>query len=440
MSKSKISVIGLGKLGAPLAVIFAYKGFPTFGFDIYKPFVDAINSGQATVVEPFLQEYLNKAKNNLRATQDYREVIENSDFTFLIVPTPSRPDHHFSDEYLKQALKELAVALKESDKSWHNFVIVSTVSPGTINNSLIPWIEQYSCRKVNQGFSIAYNPEFIALGDVINGLLKPDMVLIGESNKEIGEQLEKMYREAILENDAKIARMSIISAEITKLSLNAFVTMKISYANTLANICEKIPGADVDAITSALGADKRISPYYLKGGLPFAGPCFPRDSRAFLAFAKEYGVDAKLARATDEINEAQIPLLEQKIMDNLPSDMVIAILGLAYKPDTPVIEESPSIKLIERLLEKEVKIVAHDPLAADEVRKLFGEKIVYASSTQEALQKASLVIITTRHKGYAKLTENDIFHNPTVIIDCWRELGHLKNSPKVRYVPLGVYV
>lgn len=437
MPKQKLSVIGLGKLGAPLAVVFASKGFPTLGLDIYKPFVDAINEGKAPVVEPFLQEYLDKCRDNIRATQDYKEVIDKTDFTFLIVPTPSRPDHHFSDEHLKQALKELASALKESSKPRHNFVIVSTVSPGTIDKSLIPWIEEYSGRKVNEGFGIAYNPEFIALGDVINGLLKPDLVLIGEGDKEIGEQLEKMYREDICENNPYIARMSIISAEIAKISLNAYVTMKISYANTLANICEKIPGADVDAITKAIGADKRISPYYLKGGMPFAGTCFPRDSRAFAAFAREYGIDAKLAKATDEINELQVPLLAQKVAKHLPEDKTVAVLGLAFKPDTPVIEESPSIKLIELLLEKGIKVVAHDPLAMEAVKEVLGDKIIYVSSPQEALKHASCAIIATRHKEYLALSQEDIVRNPTVIIDCWRILGHLKTSPKVRYIPLG---
>jgi UDPglucose 6-dehydrogenase len=439
-SKLPLSVIGLGKLGSPLAVIFAAKGFPTLGLDINKKYVDAINHGRAPVVEPFLQEYLDKGKQNIRATQNYREIIDESDFTFLIVPTPSGSDHHFSDEYLKQALKELASALKESRKSFHNFVIVSTVSPGTIEKSLIPWIQEHSGRTVNEGFAIAYNPEFIALGDVINGLLKPDIVLIGESNKEIGDQLEKLYLEYICENKPYMARMSIISAEIAKISLNAFITMKISYANTLANICEKIPGADIDAITKAIGADKRVSPHYLKGGMPFGGACFPRDSRAFAAFAKEYGVDAKLARATDEINELQVPLLKQKIIEHLPEEKTVAVLGLAFKPDTPVIEESPSIKLIELLLRKGIQVVAYDPLAMEATKEIFGDKIIYAVSPQDALRKSSCAVIATRHKEFQELGEEHIIHNPTIIIDCWRNLGHLKNSPKVRYVGLGLHL
>lgn len=437
MLKHKISVIGLGKLGSPLAAVFAAKGFPTLGLDIYKPFVDAINQGKAPVEEPLLQEYLDKGKSNLRATQNWQEVIAESDFTFLIVPTPSRPDHHFSDEYLKQALKELALALKESQKPWHNFVIVSTVSPGTINKSLIPWIEKYSGRKVNEGFTIAYNPEFIALGEVINGLLKPDLVLIGESNKEIGDQLEKMYRDYILENKAYIARMSIISAEITKISLNAFVTMKISFANTLGNICEKIADADVDAITKALGADKRISPYYLKAGLPFAGPCFPRDSRAFSAFAKQYGISAELAEATDEINDIQIQFLANKVFEAADPEKPVGILGLAYKPNTPVIEESPAIKLIALLLEKGFKVIVYDPLAVENTKQVFGDKIEYAYSVKEVFEKSPFVVITTQDKEYKDISESDIVHFPTTILDCWREVRHLENSSKVNYIALG---
>lgn len=436
----KLAVVGLGKLGVCLAVCFASKDYKVVGCDVNQKTVDLINQGKAPVVEPRLQEFINKSKNNLKATADPKEVIKNSDVTFLIVPTPSKKDHTFSDEYLKTALKPLAVALKKNKKKYHLFVITSTVSPGTIEKNLIPLIEKYSGKKLNKDFGVCYNPEFIALGDVINGVLKPDLVLIGESNEFAGEQIEKIYKK-VCENKPYVARMSIVSAEITKIALNAYITMKISFANTLANISERIAKADIDAITKALGADKRISPYYLKGGLAYGGPCFPRDGKAFLAFTKRHGIEAKLARATDEINQFQIKNLADKVLSHISKtkEKFVSILGLAYKPDTPVIEESPAIKIIQSLLKKNIKITAYDPLAMENARKLFGNKIYYASSLKECFIKSAFCIIATQAEEFKKIDESYIIHNPTTIFDCWRIIDASRLGKRVKYVGLGYF-
>lgn len=435
---SKLSVVGLGKLGACSAACFASKGFEVVGVDINKDFVDATNNGKAPIYEPGLQELITSSKDKLRATQDYREAIRESDITFLIVPTPSREDGHFSDRYLQDALKNLSMALKEISKEYHLFVITSTVSPGATEKNLVPLIESMSAKRLNRDFGVCYNPEFIALGSVIRDFLNPDIVLIGESNKFAGDQLEEIYK-VVCESRPYIARMSIVSAEITKLSLNCYVTMKISFANTLANLCETIPGADVDDITRALGADKRIAPYYLKGGLSYGGPCFPRDNRAFVAFAQEYGYDALLAKTTDAVNRLQINYIVEKVMKSIPdsANKTVAVLGLSYKPDTPVIEESPAIQLIEELLKKDLEIIAYDPLAIDNTRAYFGDNILYASSIRDCFSHASICIITTQAKEFKSIDESFIVHNPTTIIDCWRMLEEARLGDKVRYVALG---
>jgi UDPglucose 6-dehydrogenase len=434
----KLSVIGLGKLGACSAACFAYKGFETIGVDINKDFVDAINNSKASVYEPRLQELITASKGRLKATQDYEEALRESDITFLIVPTPSREDGHFSDRYLKDALKHLSFAFKKLDKKYHIFVITSTVSPGTTEESLIPLIESTSRKELNKDFGVAYNPEFIALGSVITDFLNPDMVLIGESDKSVGDKLEEIYKVAC-ENKPYIARMSIISAEITKISLNSYITMKISFANTLANICETIPNANIDDITKALGADKRISPYYLKGGLSYGGPCFPRDNRAFAAFAQKYGVDAKLAKTTDGVNMFQIAHLTDLVLKNVPenNNNMVSVLGLTYKPNTSVIEESPAIKLIEELLKRDLEVMAYDPLAIDNARAHFGDNILYASSVKDCFLHSSLCIITTQADEFKALDESYVVHNPTTIIDCWRMLDLSRFSKKVKYIAVG---
>jgi len=434
---SRLSVIGLGKLGVCSAACFAYKGFETIGVDINKDFVDAINNSKAPVYEPRLQELITASKGRLKATQDYEEALRESDITFLIVPTPSREDGQFSDKYLKDALKHLSLAFKKLDKKYHIFVITSTVSPGTTEESLIPLIESTSGKKLNKDFGVAYNPEFIALGSVITDFLNPDMILIGESEKTVGDKLEEIYRVAC-ENKPYIARISIISAEIAKISLNAYITMKISFVNTLANICETIPNANVDDITKAMGADKRISPYYLKGGLSYGGPCFPRDNRAFAAFAQKYGVDAKLAKTTDEVNKFQINHLTDLVLKHVAEgNNSVSVLGLSYKPNTPVIEESPATKLIEELLKKDLEVIVYDPLAMDNARAYFGDNIVYASSVKDCFSHSSTCIITTQADEFKAIDESYIVHNPTTIIDCWRMLEASKLGHEVKYIPLG---
>lgn len=432
----KLSVVGLGKLGSCLAACLASKGYETLGLDVNKDVVDAINNGKAPVIEPRLQELITQFKDRLTATSDSEQVIRDSDTTFLVTPTPSEPEGHFSDRYLKSALEPLSKALNKNDKEYHLFVITSTVSPGITDEILIPLIENGSGRKLNQGFGVCYNPEFIALGSVIKDFLNPDLVLIGQSDQRAGEHLARVHK-TICENKPYIARMSVISAEIMKLSLNSYVTMKISFANALANICETIPGADVDAISHALGADRRISPYYIRGGLAYGGPCFPRDNKAFVSFARKYGHEAKLAEATDEVNQYQIEHLKELVLRHLPADRRVSICGLAYKPSTPVIEESASIKLIEELIGKDVKVTVYDPLAMDNTKAIFGNVIAYTSSLRECLSASNCWIFTLPYDDFRTIDDSYITSNPTTVIDCWRMIDPAKLGKRVNYVALG---
>ena len=435
----RISVIGLGKLGACTAACFSAKGHEVIGVDINSQYVEAINNGQAPVYEPRLQELVTQSKGRLSATNHFNEAIEKSDITFLIVPTPSREDGHFSDQYLQDALVPLSVAFKDKN-AFHTFVITSTVSPGTINKTLIPLIEKYSQKKFNQDFGVAYNPEFIALGSVITDFLNPDMLLIGESSERVGQQLEEIYR-TVCETRPYIARMSLISAEIAKISLNSYVTMKISFANTLASLCEEIEGANVDDITAALGADKRIAPYYLKGGLGFGGPCFPRDNRAFAAFGAQYNVDVKLAKATDKTNQVQNERLCNHIKAICEKNNVnkVAIIGLSYKPCTPVIEESPAVKLIASLIRSNIKVVAYDPLAIENAKDYFDNTIDYAASVKECFLAASVCIFMTADAAWSSVDSSYCIHQPTVIVDCWRIFDRDHFGDAAHYIRLGEY-
>ncbi len=436
----RISVIGLGKLGSCLAATLAYKGFTVLGLDVKNHTIELLNKGKAPIVEPRLQEIIDGSKGRLKATSNFKEITNNSDISFVVVPTPSEKDGSFSNAFLKDVLKELATNIKEK-KGDHLIVINSTVTPTTTEKVLIPFIEEHSGKKVKEGWNICYNPEFIALGNVVNDILEPDVVLIGENNTAVGDRLEKIYRK-LCDNNPMISRMSLVSAEIAKIALNAYVTMKISFANTLGNICEKVPGANADSISQALGADKRVSPHFIKAGLSFGGPCFPRDNKAFDTFAQKVGVDAPLAKATDKINDSQIEKLFEKICETIDKSSYdsISILGLAYKPNTDIIEESAVVKVIDKISNKytEVEISVYDPLASENTRALFGDRISYSKSAKECLDRSPFWIIASPEKEFKNISAKQVKHDLTTIIDCWRILDPKDFKGKARYLSLGV--
>ena len=434
-----VSVVGLGKLGQPLAACFAARGFETIGVDIDERVVDSINRGVPSIIEPGLQELIITAGRRLRATQNHEEAVSKTDVSFILVPTPSDPDGHFSNKYVESALKSLAVSLGRSSKKYHLFVLNSTVIPGSSEGSLIPIIEEFSGRRLNAGFGFCYCPELVALGSVIRDHLNPDFVIIGQSNDHDGNQVATIYKR-LCENDPPILQMSVINAEMVKVCLNCYLTMKISFANSLANICEKIPGANVDTITRALGTDRRIAPYYLRGGLGFGGTCFPRDTKAFIALARRFGNDAELIRAVERINEFQDRHLEEVVLSHVPftGERAVSILGLAFKPNTPVIEESPAIKLIEGLLRQGIKVSVYDPLAMESTRAMLGNRIEYANSVQDCLSRSYLCVIATPWEEFRCIDDSYITYNPTIIIDCWRALDRSRLGERVRYIAWGI--
>ncbi len=434
----KVSVAGIGKLGCCFAACAASRGFETLGVDINDYVVNSINDGISPIVEPGLQELITKVGKKLSATKNHKEAIEKTDITFIMVATPSDPDGNFSNEYVEKALIFLAKSLRKSKKKYHLFVISSTLMPTSMRERIIPLIVENSGRKLGEDFGICYNPDLVALGSVINDFLNPDMVIIGESDKYAGDILTEYYTK-FCKNNPPICRMPIIDAELAKMSLNAYITMKITFANSLANICEKIPGANVDNVTKTIGRDKRIAPYYLRGGLSFGGMCFPRDTRAFNAFGNKIGYDTKLIKAVDEVNAYQDRHLADLVLKQVTErkEKKVSILGLAFKPDTPVIVESPAIKLIDNLLEHKIKIVVYDPLAVENARASYGENIIYASSVKECVAQSEVCAITTASKEFMSIDESYIVHNPTTIIDCWRIIDPSKLGGKVKYTAVG---
>lgn len=435
----KLSFIGLGKLGLCMAACFAVKGkYEVIGIDINKHVVDSVNKGISPIVEPRLQEFITEAGSRLRATMSPEEAITETDVSFIMPATPSLPDGSFSNQYVEDVLTSLAKTLRKNTKKYHLFVISSTVMPGSIDGSFIPLLEKHSGRKLNVGFGVCYSPDLVALGSVIYNYLNPDMVILGQSNDYAGAQVANIHHKTC-ENNPPIFQMSLINAEIAKVTVNTYITTKISFANALSNICERIPGADIDVITQAVGADRRISPLYFKGGLSYGGTCFPRDTVAYKTIAKKYGYKDELIAAVDSVNKYQDQHLAEMTLDRILSSgqKKVSILGLAFKPDTPVIMESSGIKLIQAMLGRGIEVTGYDALAIENAKSIFGDKIRYTNSVKDCVSKSPVCVITIPSKEFKLIDDSYIGYEPTTIIDCWRLLAPSHFTKKIIYVPWG---
>jgi len=438
-----ISFVGLGKLGLPLAAIFAKNKISTIGVDINPSIIRSINKGESLIIENGLDDLLSEVGGKaLVATDDYDYAISQSNLTYILTATPSNPDGSFSNDQIESALKSASKALKKSNNNEHTFVISSTVMPGSIEQSFIPLIEKYSNRKLGEGFHIAYCPDFAAIGDIINGFTNPEFVLIGQSSEKAGLVVEEIHH-TITENNPEIRKMSLASAEIAKVSLNAYVTMKISFANNLANICEKIPGANIDDITSSIGLDKRVSPYYIKGGMSFGGTCFPRDTYAFNRLSKDKEISTELFDAVTKINNYQDQHLAEIIISEMKryNKKNIVILGTAFKKGTPVVEESVGVKLLKNLLSNNLKkkILVVDPLGLASTKKIFKEEILYSDSASKAIHDSDIIILINSEKEFIQALNNFNPTYPVTIVDCWRVLEKKIQNENIKLIRIGEY-
>jgi UDPglucose 6-dehydrogenase len=433
-----ISVIGLGKLGSVMAAVFADKGNTVRGVDVNPHTVDAINAGRAPVQEPGLDELVRKNHHRLTASADCAAAVAATSITFIIVPTPSDTSGAFSLDHVLPQARIIGETLR-AKKDFHVVVLSSTVMPGATGSQVRPIIEQMSGKTCGQDFGLCYNPEFIALGSVIRDMSNPDMILIGESDPRSGQMLADLYQQ-VCENRPPIARMNFMNAEITKLSVNTFVTTKISYANMLAELCEQLPGADVEVVTAALGLDTRIGRKYLTGALGYGGPCFPRDNIAFARLARQRGMEATLAEATDQVNRRQTPRLGELILSLLPRGGTAGILGLAYKPATSVVDESQGLAVAKYLVARGVRVAVYDPAALENARRHLSAGVTFAASLQECAAQSHVLAITTPWDEFRSLDPaslNTALGRPA-IIDCWRILPRQNFEAVADYVTLGI--
>ncbi len=416
-----ISSIGLGKLGLCSAACFAGKGHHVVGVDSDARHVEALNDGRCPIDEPGLSALLDSGRQRMEFTTDCGYAVQNSDITLITVPTPSNPDGRFSNAYVETVLDRIGPALK-AKKTFHVVGLVSTVMPGTCEHVFKPTLEKLTGKTCGRDFGFIYNPEFVALGSVVRDFLHPDVLLIGASDERSARLAEELYA-SVVESRPYCATMNLTNAEITKLGLNCYVTMKISFANELAAVCERIPGADVDVTTAAIGADSRVGRKYLKGGLGFGGPCFPRDNLAFQRCAEDAGVQVHLSPNVVKVNAAVVDRLLAMIAERAGSGSTVALLGLSYKPGTHVVEESQPVVLAERLLEAGYVVRMHDPKAAAGVSETLQGRGVYCDDPYDAASGASVVVMLTSWPEYERLDIDRLEKKAgaaPLLIDCWR--------------------
>jgi UDPglucose 6-dehydrogenase len=359
----KPCVVGLGKLGLPLATVIADAGFHTFGLDKNAFHIEILNEGGFTSPEPELNLLLERNKSSLVFTTEF-DLVKDCDIYFLIVPTPSLDDGNFDNKFLVTALSDLLDSWKNI-RGEKTIVIVSTVMPGTCQKIFLPIIEKHlSENENNLKINLLYSPEFIALGSVVYNLRNPDMTLIGcDSSSRAKVFLEVMDR--ITNGKPATQNLTLTEAEVVKLMVNCFVTMKISFANFIGEVSKVLPGTDKYKISKALGMDTRIGGKYLRPGLGFAGPCFPRDNTALIAFAQENGLKASLGLATDEINHRQPQNVVDRIKKEFPNLNSVVIIGITYKPHSSVTEKSQTLLIADLLSNNGFGIKLFDSLLSN---------------------------------------------------------------------------
>jgi UDPglucose 6-dehydrogenase len=433
----KVSVIGLGRLGGPIAGVFASRGFETWGYDPAPEAVDAVRERRALTYEPGVEALYARTGERLHATSDLAEAVLATDVSFLVVPTPTRPDGSFSLEHVLATTREVGAVLAGKD-GYHLVVLTSTVMPGATDGLVRSALEEASGKLVGVGLGLCYSAVFVAMGTVIENFLRPSMTLVGECDEASGRMLEEVYR-VVCENDPPIARMSPFNAELTKLAMNVLVATKISIANLLARICELMPGGDVDVVTQAMQLDPRVGRGALRGAIAYGGPFFGRDNHAFGTLMRRLEVARDLEGALGRFNRAQVPWLADFVEARLVDGGCVGVLGLSYKPDTDVVESSPSLYLCRRLSEHDIPVTAHDPAAMEAARRMLPPAVGFANTAEICIRRADLVVVTTPWDAYREVPVEAWARadEPRTVVDCWRFLPHLAEQPGITYVALG---
>ena len=424
-AKNKISVIGLGFVGLSLVTANAKKGFDTIGVDIDSKKIERLKACKVDFFEPDMEAMLKESmkRKKVHFTTDIDYALQNSEITFLAVGTPLKNGGDKVDlSYVESAIKRIAVSLRDK-KTFHLLTVKSTLPPMTTENLILPAFKDMI---EDKRMDVVVNPEFLREGLAMADILKPHLIVIGSSRRDSSLILEKYYRD-FYETLPEIMHTNISTAEMIKYTNNAFLATKISFINSISNMCQNIPGADVNTIAHAIGKDSRVGPLFLQAGPGFGGSCLPKDLTGLIALSQEIGKTSELFKAVKDVNDKQFMKVIEIMREQgvIVKGNTIAILGAAFKKDTDDIRESVSVRVVEKLLEYKLRIRVHDPMALKNFRRIFDTRITYSESIAECLKDSDCCVILTDWSRYKDLRPQDFLKQMRVgnIIDTRRVLN-----------------
>ncbi|MCI0442947.1 UDP-glucose/GDP-mannose dehydrogenase family protein [bacterium] len=390
-----IAVIGTGYVGLVTGSVFADLGNDVICVDKDSNRIEQLLQGKIPFYEPGLEELVkrNMDDHRLSFTTDLTSAVKKSDVIFIAVGTPSKANGETDLSQVQQAAEGIGHALDR----YKVIVNKSTVPVGTVNivKNIIEKV-----RKDNVKFEVVSNPEFLREGSAIQDMLSPDRIVIGAPNQQVALTLLELYASL----GCPMLITDVESAELIKYASNAFLAMKISFANAIADLCERT-GADVVHVINGMGHDKRIGHHHLQPGLGYGGSCFPKDVDSLIQTARKFDYDFSLLKSAADVNRNRI----QRFINNVESvvesieNKTFALLGLSFKPDTDDMREAKSIEVIDELLKRKAKIRAYDPAAIENAKKIFGKKVYYAKNAYDAAKDADCTILLTEWREFKLL-------------------------------------
>ena len=413
----KVSVVGIGYVGLVSGVCLAEKGHQVTCVDIDQEKVDKINEAIPPIYERELEELLKKnVPGNLKATTDLPKAVLETELSLIAVGTPF-DGNEIDLKYIKEVAHQIGQALR--DKSGYHVVVVkSTVVPGTTDEVVRPILEQASGKKAGVDFGVGMNPEFLREGEAIQDFMFPDRIVLGGIDEKSINALEELY--SVFEGVDKL-RTNPKTAEMIKYTANSLLATMISFSNEIANLCTDLGGIDVVEVMKGVHLDKRLSPIlpdgdrimpsfttYLEAGCGFGGSCFPKDVKALISHGKKAGRPMQLLDAVIQVNEHQPQQVLALLKKHFPSlkGVHVAVLGLAFKPGTDDMRESPAIPIVRELLAEKAIVKAYDPVAKHEAQKLFGNhQIVYCDDLVQTLDNVEVVVLLTRWQEFRHIPE-----------------------------------
>ncbi len=392
----RVCVIGTGYVGLVVGTCFAEFGNYVICVDNDIAKLEKLNKGIIPIYEPGLKDLIERNVNDKRLSfsPDIKKAVEESLVCIIAVGTPQSEDGSANMEYVYEAAKSIA----QSINGYKVIVEKSTVPVGSADE-ITKIIKSYT----DIEFDVVSNPEFLKQGEAVSDCLKPDRIIIGIDSIKAAEIIKELYSPYI-KNNVPTILMDVKSAEMTKYASNSFLALKISYANEIANICEKV-GADVEKVRKGMATDKRIGGEFLYSGIGYGGSCFPKDVKSLIKTAKDKGCSCAILEATDETNKNQRILFTQKILKKFNNDIngkTLAVWGLSFKPKTNDMREAPSITIIKALLERGAIIQAYDPKAMESAKIHFKDTITYSNSAYEALHNSDCLILLTEWNEFQK--------------------------------------